>query len=79
MERRRATWKVDYPADGSIPDPVKRWQEAVHIPGIYDLEVDTSLLSPEQCAALIRERLESGPPGKAFPQLAEMGGELRPS
>ncbi|MGA7669205.1 MAG: hypothetical protein WBW04_02210 [Nitrolancea sp.] len=70
MERRRATWKVDYAADGSIPEPVMRWHEAVHIPGIYDLEVDTSLLSPEQCAALIRQRLKSGAPGTAFRRLA---------
>ncbi len=77
MERRRATWKVDYPTDGSIPDPVVRWQEAVHIPGIYDMEVDTSLLSPEQCAALIRRRLESGAPGAAFRRLAGTI-ELRP-
>ena len=29
-----------------IPEPVARWQREVHIPGIYDLEVDTSLLTP---------------------------------
>lgn len=69
MERRRATWGVD-PTDGSVPDPVKRWQEAVHVPGIYDLEVDTSRLSPEECAVLIAQRLESGPPGIAFRRLA---------
>ncbi len=58
MERRRDTWGVD--SDGSIPEPVRRWQEAVHIPGIYDLEVDTSVLSPKECAELIRQRLDSG-------------------
>lgn len=26
-------------ADGTIPAAVQRWQEAVHTPGIYDLEV----------------------------------------
>jgi chloramphenicol 3-O phosphotransferase len=47
---------------GSIPDPVLRWQEAVHTPGVYDLEVDTSVASPTQCAAAIRRRLDAGPP-----------------
>jgi chloramphenicol 3-O phosphotransferase len=53
-----------------IPPPVQRWQDKVHLPGIYDLEVDSSLLSPEQCAELIRRRLEEGPPPSAFRRLA---------
>ena len=57
--------------DEPIPAPVQRWQDEVHIPGIYDLEVDTSLLTPQQCAAAIRKRLEDGPPPTAFHQLAE--------
>lgn len=44
-----------------VPTPVFRWQEEVHRPGIYDLEVDTSLHSPEQCSMAIRLRLERGP------------------
>ena len=58
-----------------IPAPVLRWQQAVHIPGIYDLEVDTSRLSPEECAAAIRRRLEEGPPPSAFRNLADGSGE----
>ncbi len=27
---------------GEVPDVVRRWERAVHDPGIYDLEVDTS-------------------------------------
>ena len=50
---------------GGIPDVVRRWDEAVHTPGVYDLEVDTSTLAPEACAAAVRHRLESGPPGTA--------------
>ncbi len=58
-------------SDGEpVPAPVLRWQNAVHVPGIYDLEVDTSRLSPDECAAAIRARLEAGPPGSAFGQLA---------
>jgi chloramphenicol 3-O phosphotransferase len=57
-------------ADEPVPVPVRRWQREVHIPGNYDLEVDTSLLSPTECAEAIRRRLADGPPLSAFPQLA---------
>jgi chloramphenicol 3-O phosphotransferase len=73
MERRRATWGVGA-ADPVIPEPVRRWQEAVHAPGIYDLEVDTSVLSPEACAGAIRRRLEEGPAPSAFQRVAAMAG-----
>jgi chloramphenicol 3-O phosphotransferase len=73
MARRRHTWGATDSAD-TIPPPVRRWQDAVHDPGIYDLEVDTSVLTPESCAALIRERLGNGPPPSAFAHLATMGG-----
>ncbi len=59
---------VDVFAGGATP---KRYQPEVHEPGIYDLEVDTSLLSPEDCAERIRQRLTGGPAGTAFPQLAQ--------
>ncbi len=54
-----------------IPAPVKRWERDVHIPGVYDVEVDTSLLSPKECAAVIRRRLDDGPAPSAFRRLAE--------
>ena len=38
-------------------------------PGIYDLEIDTSTVTPEAAAATIRTRL-AGPPPTAFRQLA---------
>lgn len=47
------------------------WHREVHVPGIYDLEVDTSLLSPDECALAIRERLEHGPPPAAIQTLKE--------
>jgi chloramphenicol 3-O phosphotransferase len=53
-----------------VPAPILRWQNAVHIPGIYDLEVDTSQQSAEECAAAIGRRLQTGPPGSAFARLA---------
>lgn len=56
---------------GGIPEAVLGWQDEVHIPGVYDLEVDTSVMSPEQCAAAIRKRLTEGPVPTAFEQLAQ--------
>jgi chloramphenicol 3-O phosphotransferase len=56
--------------DGSSPEPVLRWQREVHKPGIYDLEVDTSVLTPAECAERIREHLEHGPAPTAFRALA---------
>ncbi|MFI4976427.1 MAG: chloramphenicol phosphotransferase CPT family protein [Caulobacterales bacterium] len=63
-EGRYATGSPEDPT----PAPVLRWQAAVHSPGIYDLEVDTSALSPAECAEAIRQRL--GQPATAFRRLA---------
>jgi chloramphenicol 3-O phosphotransferase len=73
VERRRNTgWKAESVDDGPVPGPIRRFQEAVHIPGIYDLEVDTSVLSPAECAAVIRQQLDHGPDPSAFARLAAM-------
>jgi chloramphenicol 3-O phosphotransferase len=68
MRRRDAdpTGYVGSTPGGGIPDPVRRWEAAVHTPGTYDLEVDTSVLSPGAAAEAIRHRLEHGPPGTAL-------------
>jgi chloramphenicol 3-O phosphotransferase len=54
---------------GEVPEPVLRWQRYVHQPGLYDLEIDTSTVTPEAAAAMIRDRLEGSPPS-AFRRLA---------
>lgn len=73
MERRRNTgWNAEISADSPAPHPVHLWQREVHIPGIYDLEVDTSTLSPRACAEVIRQRLAAGPAPSAFQRLAAM-------
>ncbi|ESY68831.1 chloramphenicol phosphotransferase [Mesorhizobium sp. LNHC232B00] len=63
MERRAASETgrgyVTGSSDDPVPLPVRLWQEAVHRPGVYDLEVDTSLLSSVQCADAIRQHLKS--------------------
>ncbi len=77
MQRRDANpgaYAVTEP-DGTIPDAVHRWQHDVHVPGIYDLEVDTGTLNPTQCAALIRGRLRDGPPPSALRSLADSASE----
>jgi chloramphenicol 3-O phosphotransferase len=43
--------------------------DRVHAHGIYDLELDTSVLSPEECALQIKEALEDGSPRQAFRRL----------
>lgn len=61
MARRNAEPKDGYYAAGDkIPAPVRRWQEAVHRPGVYDLEVDTSVASPAQCAQAILDAATIG-------------------
>ena len=52
------------------PPGVARVQTGpVHAHGLYDLEVDTSILSPMECALRIKEHLDSGPSPTAFTQL----------
>ena len=68
MERRLAAWT----ADGSLPKLVSLWQQSVHVPGVYDLEVDASVLSSEECADLIRKRLQHGPSPIAFQRVENM-------
>ncbi len=73
MARRRGSPAGSYAvaaADEPVPDPVLRWQREVHGDWQYDLEVDTSALSPEQCAERIRDRLGSGTEPTSFARLA---------
>jgi chloramphenicol 3-O phosphotransferase len=71
MQRRQNTGtKVVSAADSPVPFPVELWQREVHIPGMYDLEVDTSLLTPGACAEVIRQYLANNPLPSAFQRLA---------
>ncbi|WP_175639095.1 chloramphenicol phosphotransferase CPT family protein [Metabacillus schmidteae] len=72
MERRRMTWNMGYTSEGEIPKPVQLWQKLVHKPGIYDLEVDTSILSPEDCANLIKLRIKHGPLPTSFKEIRKL-------
>lgn len=63
---RRAADPGTYATGRSI---VERWDEAVHR-WDYDLEVDTSVARPVDCAAAIGERLAAGVAPTAFARLA---------
>ena len=73
MERRRAAGAARYAIadeDEPVPAPVLRWQKEVHGGWGYDLELDTSRLSPAECAAAIAERLRVRSSHSAFATLA---------
>ncbi|ASW05779.1 chloramphenicol phosphotransferase CPT family protein [Rhizobium sp. 11515TR] len=68
-ERRDTYVKVE--AGMPVPAPVVAWQEQVHRPGIYDLEIDTSVSDPKACAEQIRRLLAEGlPHPTAFERIA---------
>jgi chloramphenicol 3-O phosphotransferase len=69
MARRNAD-PQGYATGDAVPEPVQRWQDAVHVPSIYDLEVDTSRLSPGDCVQTIMEALGAGHSPTAFERLA---------
>lgn len=70
VERRRLTgWKEQ---DVSPSSPIVRWQNEVHKPGIYDLELDTSLHTALECAVIIRNHLVRSSPASAFQRIAAM-------
>ncbi len=60
MERRRASEPAVY---ATAPEPALRWEREVHGDWAYDLEVDTSQLTPEQCAQAIRRASVPGTGG----------------
>jgi chloramphenicol 3-O phosphotransferase len=69
-ERRGESWGQSGGRERPIDEAVERWQREVHSGLAYDLEVDTAVLTPAQCAAIVSSRIENGPPGEAFARLA---------
>ncbi|WP_312092112.1 phosphotransferase-like protein [Niallia sp.] len=72
MERRMKTGYAAFTNDGKIPKSILLWQQEVHKPGIYDLEVDTSQRTVEECVNVIRERLKEDLQLEAFKYIAQM-------
>ena len=71
MDRRRADPQNGlYLTGDDIPPPVQRWQDAVHLPGLYDLDVNTAHMSPADCVAAIAAALEN--PHTTFHELAAL-------
>ena len=72
-QRRRDSWGQDRGAtDARLRAAVQRWQDEVHAAMKYDLEVDTSESTPDECAQRIAARLAEGPPGRAIDSLREV-------
>ena len=71
-ERRRNTWLREHQIPDDTPPPysVHRWDREVHRPGIYDLQVDTAKMSPQECGQAILKHLKLGPYPTAFKRLA---------
>src|SRR5215471_17371271 len=66
-ERRAATWgQVRGAVAKDVVAAVELAQTASHAHGHYDLEIDTSVMSPADGARMIGRRLADGPPGTAF-------------
>lgn len=66
-ERRAATWgQVRGAVAEDVVAAVELAQTASHAHGHYDLEIDTSVMSPADGARMIGRRLADGPPGTAF-------------
>ena len=63
---------------GEVPQAVVRWQRDVHDPGIYDLEVDTAVMTPDMCAQAVFARLASGVPFDAIGRLAALATGPQP-
>lgn len=62
-DRRHASWGQSLQdADDVTVAAMQLWQSAVHDTLAYDIEVDTSSLTPMQCAEAVLARL-AGPPG----------------
>jgi chloramphenicol 3-O phosphotransferase len=70
LERRRADAKGGfYAVDEEI---VRRWQDAVHTPGIYDLTVDTAAMTAEECAQAVLAALADSSLSHSFTRLASV-------
>lgn len=57
------------------PGGARLFFDRVHAHGIYDLELDTSVTSPDECAQSIKNVLASGQRGTAFQNLARRFAE----
>ena len=59
------------------PGGAAAFYDLVHRDSVYDLELDTSVLTPAECAARVREYILGGHPREAFRRLDRMFAEER--
>jgi chloramphenicol 3-O phosphotransferase len=71
MARRNADPQGLYLGGDTVPEPVLRWQEAVHAHADYDITVDTGTSSPQDCVEAIAAALANPPRQSAFERLAK--------
>lgn len=76
MNRRIKTWGKGYDENGEVPEPVEKWQKFVHEPGIYDLEINTSILNPDESVAKIQNMLSRRTFGVAKQEIINGGSKL---
>ncbi len=53
-----------------LPGGARTFYDHVHVPGVYDLELDSAALTPAECAAQIQHALQTGHPRTAVQRLA---------
>ena len=54
------------------PGQARAQFDVIHAHGIYDLQVDTSILSPIECALQIKRRVQDDGPPSAFKRLRQL-------
>lgn len=70
MARRNADPRGGhYEAGPGVPAPVRLWQEAPHAHAIYDLEIDSSAMTPDAAAALIGALIQNWPGVPVFERI----------
>jgi chloramphenicol 3-O phosphotransferase len=71
-ERRELSWGQRREVAGpELVAAVGRWQAEVHAHGGYDVEIDTSILTPKQCVQAIAATFGERRTGTAFERLAQ--------
>ena len=58
-----------------VPPMALWWDREIHVGKLYDIEIDTSLLIPEESAEVVRRRLTDGSKLTAFEEMARRFGE----
>jgi len=78
-ERRELSGYLTWQPGEPIPDPVVRWQRAVHRGKAYDLELDTTSTSASACAVTVLSHLRtSGLPDRLTMQHGEEKVQVGP-